>query len=220
MAYKFKRKYFKKRRAFTRRKYISKRFNFRKYMSRRPKSPEIKYASKVFNETITFGTTKTAIMHAETIPSGTKNGEHIGGFIKTRYLTVRLNMYHTDGVNNVGTNYLSRFRISILKPRCSETDFNSHLTAVGNLGTWDPMIVRVFYDDFVFLEIAGPDNISSAKGYWKYKKAIKYPCKVQLRDTGQWLDFKDQVFIRIVSLSNNNSTYTIYGFTKLSYTDA
>lgn len=213
------RKFIRRRRYYPR-KTISKRFNFKRYLRRTGKKVEIKWVNKTWNNTVTPGTTFMEIVHMDTIVQGVAIDQFIGRHIRARYLTMNIMLTQNEGAGNVGNNFQSRFRICILKPRVSQAKFEEHMTTVGTYGSFDPSVVRVLYDDYVFLHNpTGAQNING-RPYWHHKKAYRHPLKIQLGNDGKFLDYQDQVFIRIISYSNNNSSVALQGRCKLSYTDA
>lgn len=213
-------KYYRKK--FTRKSYrrrrISKRFNFKKYLRRKPK-PEIKFLSSVSNGvSVNPGLQTITRLNPSQITLGPGQGQATGRFVRSRYLKPKITITQAEGSGNVGANFMTRLRVSILQPRADEVPVSNHIAAVSNLGTYDPAIVGVIYDQYVYLTTPTSTSIQ-ATPVWKYSKAIRHPRKIQLADNGNFLQYEDNILLVVTSTSNNNSQVIVYGNAVLTYID-
>lgn len=216
MAYRFRRKYFKKRRSFRRR--YSRKFSFRRYIRKRPLIPELKWISKVHNQS--FGPldgSKTVQMLPDGIPSGTGVSNSNGKKVKARYITINMFFRLNEPITSVLS--ITTIRLILMRPRVDETLFNDHMTATGMYGTVEPAYANVLMDSFI--NIGNAELSTGTKGYYYMKRTLKWPAVMELAGAnGNFSQFTDTLRLRVIHMYNGNGTVNMNGMVRLTFSDA
>lgn len=208
---------FRRRRKFRfrtrRRRYFRRnRFNFRRYLRRSAKKPEIKYVNKVYNTNINANSTYLNNLVNE-ITEGTGPSQRIGRYVKSRYLSINLNFM----VNAVGSGSpVTRLRICVLTPRCDQVQFEGHVTAVGSLGQFDPSLAGVMYDNIIYIN----NPADGWRNNFKLKRTFRFPRKIQFSGLDNAIDNRDFCYIAVYNPVASAGQISIYGHARLTYCDA
>lgn len=217
MAYRYRRKYFRKRRSF-RRNIIRKnfgRFSLARAMSRKRARPEVKFVERAFNETYTSNEQSTDLL-TPAIPRGTGPNLAIGQRVKTLRVTMDI-IFCVDTNQTTPARDFCFFRLSLLTPRCDRATFLQHMSEVSDMGVYNHELVRVFYDKLHRFNC--PKYNMGGKQSCTLKMSIPYPRNVQLDSDGNFRDNHDEMYIRGNNILSTSPIITSLGHVKLSYID-